>query len=80
TQLTGDTIFLYIKNQTADKILLDQNGLIVKEAGKNLYNQIKGNQITGYFSGQTLDWMHVDGNAESIYYIKDDDGGFISVN
>jgi lipopolysaccharide export system protein LptA len=80
TQLTGDTIFLYIKNQTADKILLDQNGLIVKEAGKELYNQIKGNQITGYFVGQTLDWMHVDGNAESIYYIKDDDGGFISVN
>jgi lipopolysaccharide export system protein LptA len=80
TQLTGDTIFLYIKNQTADKILLDQNGLIVKEAGKELYNQIKGNQITGYFLGQTLDWMHVDGNAESIYYIKDDDGGFISVN
>jgi hypothetical protein len=80
TQLTGDTIFLYIKNQTADKILLDQNGLIVKEAGKELYNQIKGNQITGYFVGQTLDWMHVDGNAESIYYIKDDDGAFISVN
>jgi lipopolysaccharide export system protein LptA/nucleoside 2-deoxyribosyltransferase len=80
TQLTGDTIFLYIKNQTADKILLNQNGLIVKEAGKNLYNQIKGNLITGYFAGQTLDWMHVDGNAESIYYIKDDDGGFISVN
>jgi lipopolysaccharide export system protein LptA len=80
TQLTGDTILLYVKNQTADKILLDQNGLIVKEAGKNLYNQIKGNQITGYFVGQTLDWMHVDGNAESIYYIKDDFGGFISVN
>jgi hypothetical protein len=80
TQLTGDTIFLYIKNQTADKILLDQSGLIVKEAGKELYNQIKGNQITGYFVGQTLDWMHVDGNAESIYYIKDDDGAFISVN
>lgn len=80
TQLTGDTILLFIKNQTADKILLNQNGLIVKEAGKNLYNQIKGNEITGYFAGETLDWMHVDGNAESIYYIKDDDGGFISVN
>ena len=24
--------------------------------------------------------MHVDGNAESIYYVKDDEGGFISVN
>lgn len=80
TQLTGDTIFLYIKNRQADKILLDQNSLIVKEAGPELYNQIKGNQITGYFAGQSLDWMHVDGNAESIYYIQDDDKAFISMN
>ena len=36
--------------------------------------------MTGYFVGSALDWMHVDGNAESIYYVKDDDGGFISVN
>ncbi|WP_157307845.1 OstA-like protein [Chitinophaga tropicalis] len=80
TQLSGDSIFLYTKNQQADKILLDQNSLIVKEAGPELYNQIKGNQITGYFAGQSLDWMHVDGNAESIYYIQDDDKAFISMN
>ena len=80
TQLSGDTIFMYTKNQKADKMLLDQNGLLVKEAGRNMYNQIKGNQITGYFSGQSLDWMHVDGNAESIYYIQDEDSAYVSVN
>ncbi|WP_343667815.1 OstA-like protein [Chitinophaga sp.] len=80
TQLSGDTIHLYTKNQTADKILLTQNSLIVKEVDKDLYDQIKGNFITGYFKNQTLDWMHVDGNAESIYYVQDDDGSIISVN
>ncbi|MBW8684821.1 OstA-like protein [Chitinophaga rhizophila] len=80
TQLSGDTIFLYTKNQKADKLLLDQNGLLVKESGPKMYNQIKGNQITGYFAGQSLDWMHVDGNAESIYYIQDDDKAYVSVN
>jgi lipopolysaccharide export system protein LptA len=80
TQLSGDTIFLYTKDQKADKLLLDQNGLLVKESGPEMYNQIKGNQITGYFAGQSLDWMHVDGNAESIYYVQDDDSAYISVN
>ncbi|HEU4551538.1 MAG TPA: OstA-like protein [Chitinophaga sp.] len=82
TQLSGDTIYLYTKNQQADKLVLQPNALIVNEAepDKPLYNQIKGNIITGYFVGNALDWMHVDGNAESIYYVKDDEGGFISVN
>lgn len=82
TQLTGDTIYLYTRNQQADKLILQPNGLIVNEAepGMQLYNQIKGNIITGYFAGDAIDWMHVDGNAESIYYVKDDEGGFISVN
>ncbi|WP_218124265.1 OstA-like protein [Chitinophaga filiformis] len=80
TQLSGDTIFLYTKNQKADKLLLDQNALLVKESDPQLYNQIKGNQITGYFLGQALDWMHVDGNAESIYYVRDDDSAYVSVN
>lgn len=80
TQLSGDTIFMYTKNQTADKLVLDQNALLVKESGPNMYNQIKGNQITGFFAGQALDWMHVDGNAESIYYVQDDDSAYISVN
>ncbi len=80
TQLSGDTIFLYTKNQKADRLLLDQNGLLVKETGRDMYNQIKGNQITGYFAGQAIDWMHVDGNAESIYYVQDDDSAYISVN
>jgi hypothetical protein len=79
-QLSGDTIHLYIKNQTADKIYLTQNSLIVKEVGKEMYNQIKGTFITGYFKNEALDWMHVDGNAESIYYIQDDDSAFVSVN
>lgn len=80
TQLSGDTIHLYTKNQTADKIYLTQNSLIVKEVSTDLYDQIKGNFITGYFKNQNLDWMHVDGNAESIYYVQDDDGSIISVN
>jgi lipopolysaccharide export system protein LptA len=79
-QLSGDTIHLYIKNQTIDRLYMTQNSLIVKEVAKGLYDQIKGNFITAYFKDQSLDWMHVDGNAESIYYIQDEDSAIISVN
>ncbi|MCW3464353.1 OstA-like protein [Chitinophaga nivalis] len=80
TQLSGDTILMYTKNQTADKMLLNKNGFIINEAGPGMYNQIKGNNITGYVLGESLDWMHVEGNAETINYIKDQGGAYMSVN
>ncbi|WP_143307383.1 OstA-like protein [Chitinophaga vietnamensis] len=79
TQLSGDTIYLYTKNQTADKMILKQHAMIVNEAGPDMYNQIKGNVITGYVVKETLDWMHVEGNAETITYATDKDGAFMNV-
>lgn len=80
TQLSGDTILMFTKNQTADKMLLKTNGFIINEAGPGMFNQIKGNVITGYVKGETLDWMHVEGNAETINFIKDKLGAYMSVN
>ncbi len=79
-QLTGDSIFLFTKDRKADRILLDQNAMIVNEVGPDLFNQIKGNTILGYFGEEKLDSMYVNGNSENIYYVQDDDSAFISVN
>ncbi|MGX5820585.1 OstA-like protein [Chitinophaga lutea] len=79
-QLLGDTIFLFTRNQKADRLLLDQNALIINEAGPNMYNQIKGNTVMGYFSNDKIDSMYVNGNAENIYYVQDDDSAYISIN
>lgn len=80
TQLSGDTILMFTKNQTANKMLLKNNGFIINEAGPGMFNQIKGTTITGYVKDETLDWMHVEGNAETINYIKDNGGAYMSVN
>ncbi|WP_344978050.1 OstA-like protein [Compostibacter hankyongensis] len=77
SQLTGDTILLHTRNQGADRIDLLNNALIVNDAGSGFYNQIKGNIIYGYFKENRLDWMQVNGNAETVYFAKDDYGGFI---
>lgn len=80
TQLSADTMLMFTKNQTADKVLMIKNAFIINEAGPEMYNQVKGNTITGYVAGESLDWMHVEGNAETINYIKDQSGAYMSVN
>jgi lipopolysaccharide export system protein LptA len=79
-QLSADTIYLHTQNQQASKIDLVQNAIIINQTGPDLYNQVAGKNIYGYFKDNAIYWMHVNGDAESIYYAKDDNGDFIGVN
>jgi lipopolysaccharide export system protein LptA len=74
SQLTGDTVYLQMKNKKLDNMLLQHNSFIVntEDADSTNFNQIKGKIITGYFKDNKLNDMFVDGNAESVYYLKDD--------
>ena len=80
TQFTADTMHLLIKNKQLSKIEMYSNGFIVNEDDSLLYNQIKGRDIYGYFIDQELSKIQVIGNGESIYYGKDDKGGYLGVN
>lgn len=79
-QVTGDTIYLYTKNKKADRLYVFENGLLISKAGENMYNQIRGNRLNGYFIDGAIDNMRAKGNAESIYYIEDEDKALIGVN
>ncbi|MFA6946394.1 MAG: hypothetical protein WC220_10890, partial [Pedobacter sp.] len=74
SQLSGDTVFLQMKNKKLDNMLLQHNSFIVntEDADSSNFNQIKGKMITGYFRDNKLNSMFVDGNAESVYYLKED--------
>lgn len=74
SQLSGDTIYLQMKNKKLDNMLLQHNSFIVntEDADSTNFNQIKGKVITGYFRDNKLNNMFVDGNAESVYYLKED--------
>lgn len=74
SQLSGDTIYLQLKNKKLDNMLLQHNSFIINsdDPDSTNFNQIKGKVMTGYFRDNKLDRMFVDGNAESIYYVKDD--------
>jgi len=80
SQVLGDTIYLYTKNKKPEKMLVFENGLLINQSAKNLYNQVAGNRLFGYFKNGEIDYMRSRGNAESIYYVKDDEGRMVGVN
>lgn len=69
SQLTSDTIYMQIRNEKLDNMLLVNNAFLVNtQLDSSKFNQIKGRRITGFFSNNQLERLFVDGNAESIYY------------
>lgn len=81
SQLTGDTIYLQMKNKKLNNMLLQHNSFIVnsEDSDSSKFNQIKGKVITGYFKNNKLNQLFVDGNAESVYYVKDD-SAYVGLN
>jgi hypothetical protein len=80
SQITGDTIYLYTKNKNPDRLYVFENGFAINLSDSNMYNQIKGNRLNGYFKNGEIDYMRAQGNAESIYYVKDDKNYLVGIN
>jgi lipopolysaccharide transport protein LptA len=81
SQVSGDTMYLYTKNQKADRLYVFYNGMIVNQPTNGLYNQIAGRTINGYFVDGNIDFVRAKGSpAESIYYPQDNDSAFVGMN
>ena len=80
TQLTADSMQLRLKDGKADLLEMRKNCLIISLEADPYYQQIKGKSIDGRFRENALDIVDVDGNAESIYYIRNDAQEFIGLN
>jgi len=73
SQISGDTIFLQVKNQKLDNSLLIGNAFMVNATSDSLkFNQIKGRKITSFFTNNRMERLFVDGNAENIFYNIDE--------
>src|SRR5690606_36595089 len=73
SQISGDTIFLQLKNQKLDNSQLVGNAFMVNATSDSLkFNQIKGRKITSFFTTNRMERLFVDGNAENIFYNIDE--------
>lgn len=80
SQFYADTIHMQMKNDEIDQIFLRSNAFIINSPDEIYFNQIKGRNMTAYFENDTLDRMEVLGNAESVYYILDEEDAYTGVN
>jgi len=80
TQFTADTIRMQMANDNIDKIYLYSKSFIINSPDEYFFNQIKGKNIIASFTEGNLRKMDVQGNAESVYYARDEEGGYVGVN
>ena len=80
SQFTADTIHLTLAEKKLSKISLFSKSFIINGLQKELFNQIRGRNITAYFRDSKVSRMKVDGNAESVYFATDDKDAYIGIN
>ena len=73
SQLSANYIEMHSRNGNVDHIVMNNSAFIVSEETTGLYNQIKGNNILGYFRDSELYRVNVSGNAETLYYPAEDE-------
>lgn len=79
-QMTGDTIYIQQANEEVEHIEFFPNAFVSMQSKGKLFDQIKGNKITGYFVDNEMTTMIADKNAESMYFGKNDDDEYIGGN
>lgn len=84
SQITGDTILLYMTDsQRLRELFVPSRALMVSvsgPAGAGLFDQIQGQQLRGFFRENQLREIHVQPDAQCIYYARDEEGAYMGVN
>jgi len=80
-QITGDTIYLYLKDKKPEQLLVFDNAFAINKIDTtSYYNQLKGIKLNAWFTNGELTKMRTKGNAENIYFALDNDKKFIGLN
>ncbi|HET6252424.1 MAG TPA: OstA-like protein [Puia sp.] len=79
-QITGDTMYMYTKNKKANRLYVFENALAINRVARSLYNQLKGTTINCLFLDGDIDYIRAKGNAESIYYLADEQKAYTGAN
>lgn len=61
-------------------LFLQGDAMIISKYREGDYNQIKGKEIRGFFVEGELVKLIVDGNAETIYFIEDENGSLTGID
>lgn len=72
-QITSDSMAIYTQNQLISKANFMGNPIMAMEIDTMYYNQVKGKDMTAYFADGAVYRNDVVGNAQTIYYMQNED-------
>jgi len=79
-QLTADYIEIQTQNRQAKTMYLIGSSFITAMKDTIRFDQIKGKTMTCHFKNNQIFKVDVNGNGQTVYYPKDEDGGYIGAN
>ena len=81
SQLSSVDIDIKLKDHNIDWVLQKGNAFVVSKDSIEGFNQIKGMDITSHFKKGSIQRVNVEGgSAETLYWIRDDEGGLIGID
>ncbi len=81
SQVSGDTMYLFTENQKPKRLYVFLNSMVINHPDDDIYNQIGGRTLNGYFVDGSIDYIRVKGApAESVFYPQDDDSAYVGMN
>ncbi len=72
-QITGDTMHIVLRNKRIHTLTVIDNAFLASEIKSGTFNQIAGRTMINLFDSNQLKSVLVDGNSESIYYLRDNE-------
>lgn len=72
-QITGDTIDIFPTDGELNRVNVRENAMIIQEHDTVHYNQMSGREFMAFIGDESLDSLHIMGNAESVFFPNDDD-------
>ena len=79
-QVSADVIDIFIKNEVADYAHGVGNAIAIKHEARDMFDQMQGKEMYAYIRDGEIRQVDVSGNAETIFYPREDDGTFSGVN
>jgi lipopolysaccharide export system protein LptA len=82
-QLTADSIRIAMANDQVDSLALINSAFIISmddTISGSTFNQIKGKTMVAYFKDNQMNSVKIYGNAESVFYVREEEGGLMGIN
>lgn len=79
-QVSADLINIYMKDSTVDYAHGIGAAIAIKQESFTQFDQLSGKEIFAYIRDGEMKQIDVNGNAETVFYPREDDGSIIGVN